>query len=193
MPRKRQQFYYVLHLGGNIPPEDPDRPFEIQVLDKRYHGKAAGHVGLSESKLVVDGHVIPTEVLDAARRLPSGYGDTVDSSGKSVDPLAWTREFLTDVRANRPPYFVMRLADDEPELSLGYEFEVQILDAKGRARAIGHIGSSEAELIIEGHAVPFAVIEAARRQPKGAGDYVNKHGQSVHPITGEVRIDDGDA
>jgi hypothetical protein len=91
------------------------------------------------------------------------------------------------VRAVRPKYFVMQLADDAPERSLGYQFEIQILDRKGRAQSVGYVGSSETELIVEGYVVPLAVIDAARRQPKGQGDYVNKEGKSVHPITGAIR------
>jgi hypothetical protein len=92
-------------------------------------------------------------------------------------------------RRIRPKYFVMQLADDEPKRRQGYQYEIQILDSKGRSRVEGYVGSSETELIVDGHTVPKAVIEAARRQPKGKGDYVNKLGQSVDPIRGEVRTD----
>ena len=81
----------------------------------------------------------------------------------------------------------MQLGDDDPHRSAGYAFAIQILDASGRARSVGYVGSTESELVVDSHTVPLQVIGAARRQPKGQGDYVNENGDSVHPITGAVR------
>ena len=81
----------------------------------------------------------------------------------------------------------MQLGDDDPHRSAGYAFAIQILDANGRARSVGYVGSKESELVVDTHMVPEQVIGAARRQPKGQGDYVNKKGESIHPITGAIR------
>jgi hypothetical protein len=90
-------------------------------------------------------------------------------------------------RTSRQLYFVMQLADADPQRSSGYEFGIQILDARGRAKSVGYLGSSEKELTVESHVIPQQVIEAAMRQQKGQGDYVNRNGESVHPITGASR------
>ena len=50
-------------------------------------------------------------------------------------------------------YFVLHLevGDERPASELAYE--VQVLDAHGRARACGYLGASESELAVEGERV----------------------------------------
>jgi hypothetical protein len=86
------------------------------------------------------------------------------------------------MKHNKPRYFVMHLPDDEPARKEGFVFGVQILDADGFGELEGYIGFDEAELEIEGHPVPKAVIAAARRQRDGQGDYVDADGNSVSPF-----------
>ena len=62
------------------------------------------------------------------------------------------------------------------------QFEIQLLDAEGRAKVCGYVGSDETTLEVEGKTVPIAVIEAARQQPVGQGDYVDEHRHSIQPF-----------
>jgi len=78
-------------------------------------------------------------------------------------------------------YFVVHLNErDRP--ADNRQFEIQLLDRQGRATACGYVGPRDARLQIAGHTVPTAVLEAARRQPLGHGDYVNEKGDSVVPF-----------
>jgi hypothetical protein len=79
-------------------------------------------------------------------------------------------------------YFVLHLPKDRAKRREGYPFQIQILDSRGRARLVGHVGYDEMELEIDGEFVPQAVLEAARRQPDGQGDYVDEMGQSIRPF-----------
>jgi hypothetical protein len=92
MAKRKRPKYYVFHLGGDHPPQDPLRPYEIQVLDPRGRAKLVGYIGSSEIELVLGGCAIPIAVLEAARNLPEGEGDTLDSSGKSTSPFWWIPE-----------------------------------------------------------------------------------------------------
>jgi hypothetical protein len=79
-------------------------------------------------------------------------------------------------------YFVVRLAPENPQYNVRRTIEIQMLDPAGRARYVGYAGDHETELQIEGYSIPQAVLEAARRQPPGQGDYVNDSGQSISPF-----------
>jgi hypothetical protein len=79
-------------------------------------------------------------------------------------------------------YFVLHLEVGEERPSPELAYEIQILDSSGRARTSGHVGANDTLLVVEGEEVPHAVIEAARRQPYGKGDYVNANGESVSPF-----------
>lgn len=85
------------------------------------------------------------------------------------------------LRRNRK-YFVLHLEVGEERPTPELAYEVQILDSEGRARVCGHVGESETELVVEGEEVPLPVVEAARRQPYGKGDYVNANGESIPPF-----------
>ena len=86
---------------------------------------------------------------------------------------------MSNMIGKRHRYFVMHLGKEHPQREVGKEFEIQLLDSKGRGKVVGRVGWSETELILEGHIVPKAVIEAARRQPEGGGDFVDASGQSI--------------
>jgi len=57
-------------------------------------------------------------------------------------------------------------------------YQVELLDGEGRGWAFAHF-QRETSLVVEGVAIPAAVLEAARRQTPGQGDYVNLNGESV--------------
>ena len=80
-------------------------------------------------------------------------------------------------------FFVMHLSDrdlaERGRTSREQPFEIQLLDAEDRAKAVGHVGVDEQLLDIDGYCVPFPVIEAARRQATGQGDYVDENGNSI--------------
>ena len=78
-------------------------------------------------------------------------------------------------------YFVRKLRPHERPHSLE-RFEVQVLDNDGRAIAIGHLAVDARQLIIQGHEIPLAVLEAAKRRPEGQGDYVDPSGERLPPF-----------
>ena len=82
----------------------------------------------------------------------------------------------------RSRYFVVHLTERDDRPSDELRFEVQLLDSRGRARACGYVGEDDTELVVEGEVVPWAVLDAARRQTYGQGDYVNAEGESVRPF-----------
>jgi hypothetical protein len=80
-------------------------------------------------------------------------------------------------------FFVMHLTEDDQK-DRGQPrsdrcFEIQVLDAAGRARICGYVSSKEAELTVGGVHIPSAVIAAAKRQQLGQGDFVDETGQSI--------------
>ena len=79
-------------------------------------------------------------------------------------------------------YFVLHLNDrDRPGADSQLSFQIQLLDDLGRSVEEGYVGLEETELRIADRAVPRAVLDAARRQPLGQGDYVDANGESVSP------------
>ena len=79
-------------------------------------------------------------------------------------------------------FFVLQLSENDPEWGEGFRYEIQILDVQGRGEFVGYLRANDDVLEIEGHAVPEAVIDAARRQARGQGDYVNSEGKSIPPF-----------
>lgn len=83
-------------------------------------------------------------------------------------------------------YFVIHLTErdliDRGQLSSDKPFEIQVLDTEGRAVVSGYVGREETRFEVAGRPIPKAVIESARNQPLGQGDYVDEHGNSVQPF-----------
>ncbi len=86
--------------------------------------------------------------------------------------------------ATRTPknwYFVLHLEErDRP--SSGMQYQIQLLNAEGQAVACGYADDTTDSLQILGQPIPALVIEAARRQPIGKGDYVDEAGNSIPPF-----------
>jgi len=79
-------------------------------------------------------------------------------------------------------YFVLKLCDRDYRPDASYKYEVQVLDAKGRAKKIGYLRDEDTMLSIEGEEVPQEVIKVAKRQEYGKGDYVNAEGKQIKPF-----------
>ena len=80
-------------------------------------------------------------------------------------------------------YFVMHLTDIDL-MDRGRQvddrcFEIQILDAEGAAACCGYVCRNDLFLEVAGQSIPLPVIEAAKRQLLGEGDYVDGFGNSV--------------
>jgi len=77
--------FYVLRL-----PEDQvdstGKDIEIQLVDNLGVTIAFGLIARMDTHLELDGEAVPTPVIEAARELPIGKGDFVDSAGSSVHP-----------------------------------------------------------------------------------------------------------
>jgi hypothetical protein len=80
-----------------------------------------------------------------------------------------------------PRYFVLHLAESQrpaPDLA----FQIQQLDKLGATIESVFISESQVEAEIAGVKVPRTVLDAARRQPMGQGDYVDECGRPVRPF-----------
>jgi hypothetical protein len=78
-------------------------------------------------------------------------------------------------------YYVRHLPDDWPGKTLTQEYTIELVDGFGRATAWGYIGEEDRFLTIADIAIPPAVIDAARRQTSGCGDFVDSEGNQVLP------------
>lgn len=78
-------------------------------------------------------------------------------------------------------FFVLHLPERCPDRTATRKFEIQLLDRYGRATACGYVSDTETVLTIGQVEVPRAVIDAARRQPLGVGDFVDSNGSQVLP------------
>jgi len=79
-------------------------------------------------------------------------------------------------------FFVLHLANEWPEKSAEVKYEIQIVNESGQAVSWGYAGDHETEIVINGCRIPRAVLEAARRQLMGKGDYVDDTGCSISPV-----------
>lgn len=79
-------------------------------------------------------------------------------------------------------FFVLHLADGWPEKSDDVKYEIQIVNESGQAVSWGYANDQETEIVINGCRIPSAVLEAARRQLMGKGDYVDENGCSISPV-----------
>src|SRR5262249_28602484 len=81
----------------------------------------------------------------------------------------------------RKRFFVLHLKESRrPEADL--PFQIQILNHAGQGIAFGYADEKTTSLEINGERIPLAVIEAARRQKVGNGDYVDESGASIPPF-----------
>lgn len=78
-------------------------------------------------------------------------------------------------------FFVRHLPDGWPDKTATQQFEIQLVDRYGRATAWGFVGETKSTLTIGKIDIPRAVIEAARRQSIGVGDFVDDDGNQVLP------------
>ncbi len=81
-------------------------------------------------------------------------------------------------------FFVSHLAETDRR-NKEFPYEIQVLNCDGQAIACGCVdGQSDEsdEVEIDGQHIPHPVIEAARRQQIGEGDYVDPLGRSVSPF-----------
>jgi hypothetical protein len=83
--------------------------------------------------------------------------------------------------ASQQRYFVVHLREEDRPAP-DERFEVQVLDSNGRAACCGYVGYEQSELEVAGGRIPRPVIEAARRQLIGQGDYLDETGNSVPPF-----------
>jgi hypothetical protein len=88
---------------------------------------------------------------------------------------------MMKIPAGEQRYFVVHLREEDRPVPEKH-FEIQALDSAGRAINYGFIGNESNELYIDGLEVPRPVIEAARRQLIGRGDYVDERGNSIPPF-----------
>ena len=82
---------------------------------------------------------------------------------------------------SREWYFVRRIRAHERPGSPD-RFEIQVLGDDGSAVSVGYIGGGSTQLMVDGHAIPAAVIEAAKRREEGQGAYVGSDGRSLPPF-----------
>lgn len=128
---------------------------------------------------------IPNAVVNAARSLSTGQSRCVDAEGKDSYPgKVFPVQQVPNLNRTKNRYFVLHLADEWPEKAGGAKYQIQILNESGQAISWGYVGDYETEIVVANHTVPTAVVEAARRQPVGKGDFVDCQGQSIAPAAG---------
>lgn len=78
-------------------------------------------------------------------------------------------------------YFVSHLNKSD-QLQRGMPFEIQVLNSVGQAVACGYVDENTAVFEIQGQLIPIEVINAARQQNVGNGDYVDENGKTLPPF-----------
>ncbi len=81
-----ESWYFVRRLRPHERTGTSER-FEIQVLGDDGLAIAVGYVGDISTTLVIDGHEVPMQVIEAARRCEEGGGNYVDARGSSRQPF----------------------------------------------------------------------------------------------------------
>jgi hypothetical protein len=76
--------FFILHLSRDWERAKPSRKFEIQLVNESGQAILWGHFGDDELSLVIGDFVVPSAVVQAARRLPEGVGEYVDEFGKPI-------------------------------------------------------------------------------------------------------------
>lgn len=84
-------------------------------------------------------------------------------------------------RETQKRFFVVHLHEkDRPSSAMRYE--IQVLDGDGRAAHCVYADDSQVMIEVIGLTIPTQVVDAARRQPMGQGDYVDDSGKSIRPF-----------
>jgi hypothetical protein len=79
-------------------------------------------------------------------------------------------------------YFVSHLEKRDRPPS-GMRYEIQVLNADGQAVVCAHVDDLTSTVLeIQGHPIPAPVIEAARKQQLGKGEYVDEAGSPMPPF-----------
>lgn len=78
-------------------------------------------------------------------------------------------------------FFVRHLRVDDPRRARGWAYQVQLVDASGRATAVAHLGQGEESTELAGEALPEAVLSAARHLPAGESHFVDSEGRIIAP------------
>lgn len=87
---------------------------------------------------------------------------------------------LDDRMADRAAYFLSHLIPcDVPDATS--PFEIQVLNDIGQGIAVAYFSDPGNEIVIDGHAIPPAVVAAAMTLPIGFGYYANASGTWVDP------------
>lgn len=81
--------------------------------------------------------------------------------------------------ADSARYFVLHLDGRDYRPFPEAEYEVQLLNADGEVERSAYLKAEDTRVEIDGEPVPESVVDAAKRQPAGSGDYVDKDGNSV--------------
>jgi hypothetical protein len=162
-----------------------DLRFEIQLIDDFGHTSDSVLVGGEESEVRVGDTVVPLGVLDKARGLDVGESTLVDILGNPTYP---GRD--PDKRAVQNVFFVVRLRPEErwPEQKEGQSFGVHLVNRFGQTTVDGYFGENDKAVVVGGVEVPRKVLEAAKRQAIGSGEYVNANGEPVMPGSWEPVI-----
>lgn len=172
--------YLLLHLPEHFR-EFNELRFEVQLVDQFGQSLGSAVFGDEEEPIQLNGQPVPFAVMNAAKALPVGASRYVGADGNDSCPTA----FVDPVQLNDPQspdrFFVFHLADDRPEKGATAKYEIQIVNEHGQALFWGFVGDDEMHLRISDYEISLAVLEAARRQPIGKGEFVDKNGQPVHP------------
>ncbi len=78
-------------------------------------------------------------------------------------------------------FYVLHLKSRDKRRLEGKIFQIQVIDENGLAISFGYISEEDNKLIIDDCLVPAKVIEAAKRQNIGCGDFVDMNGEQVLP------------
>jgi hypothetical protein len=78
-------------------------------------------------------------------------------------------------------FFVLNTRGN-PGLRGPKQYEIQLLDEDGRAKATAYCDSADEELVMDGVRVDRRVLLAAMAQADGKGTYVDETGSPTHPF-----------
>lgn len=82
--------------------------------------------------------------------------------------------------AERAAYFLSHLIPGDVRGATG-SFEIQVLNDIGQGIAVAYFHAPGGQIVIDGHAIPAAVVAAAVTLPIGFGYYANVSGEWVDP------------